>query len=135
MASFTGYIAQCIHIGDPNSTVPTTSVCGPFPTKIPTVAPGVPTPGGGYCPTGNCFETPGDIVSRIMLYVFPFAGIALFVVFVSAGYDMIRSRGDATKLQSAMKKLITSLTGFGILIISYVVVKTVALILGFTSPV
>jgi hypothetical protein len=61
MISPTQLLAQCIHIGDPGplGLTPTSVICGPFPTAIPTVPFG-PTPVGGYCPTGNCFETPGD---------------------------------------------------------------------------
>jgi hypothetical protein len=136
MISPTQLLAQCIHIGDPGplGLTPTSVICGPFPTAIPTVPFG-PTPVGGYCPTGNCFETPGDVISRVMEYVFPFAGIALLFVIILSGYQLIMSRGESAKIQSATKRITYGFFGFGILIISYVVVKTLSYILGFDSPI
>jgi len=129
MISPTQLLAQCIHIGDPGPSglTPTSVICGPFPTK--TADPNNP------CPTGNCFETPGDVISRIMEYVFPFAGIALLFVIILSGYQLIMSRGESAKIQAATKRITYGLFGFGILIISYVVVKTFSYILGFDSPI
>lgn len=133
-------LAQCIEVGrneikDPTTgnvlaVTPGSSICGPFPTKIP-------SPGAGInpCPTGNCFETPGDIISRIMEYAFPFAGILLLVIIIWAGYEFIMSRGETSKIEGATKKITFALVGFGILIVSYVVVKTISYILGFDSPI
>lgn len=129
-------LAQCIHIGDagPLGLTPTSVICGPFPTAIPTPPGGAP-PGFVACPTGNCFSTPGDVVSRVMEYVFPFAGIALLFVVILSGYQLIISRGEPAKIQAATKRITYGLLGFGILIISYVVVKTISYVLGFDSPI
>lgn len=116
-------LAQCINIVHPNGS--NSTICGPFPTR------GV----GGTCPTGNCFETPGDVISRVMEYVFPFAGIILLFMIILSGYQLIISRGESSKIQSATKRITYSLLGFGILIISYLMVKTISFILGFDSPV
>lgn len=132
-------IAQCIEVGKktiPNLAnplapfvTPGSFICGPFPTKD--IRRGVVNP----CPTGNCFETPGDVISRVMEYAFPFAGIILLVMIIWAGYDFVMSRGETSKIESATKKITYALVGFGILIVSYVVVKTVSYILGFDSPI
>jgi hypothetical protein len=136
-------LAQCIEVGrnvvtDAAGNVyvtPGSNICGPFPTAKPTVPVGAPTPMGGYCPTGNCFSTPGDVISRVMEYVFPFAGIALLFVIILSGYQLIMSRGESAKIQAATKRITYGFMGFGILIISYVVVKTLSYILGFDSPI
>lgn len=125
MSSPSQLLAQCIDIANPNNPGTSSTICGPFPTK------GV----GGACPTGNCFETPGDVISRVMEYVFPFAGIALLMVVFASGYQLIMSRGEPSKIQAATKRITYGLLGFGILIIAYVVVKTLSYILGFDSPV
>ncbi len=104
-------------------------ICGPFPTRDPLQT------GTAACPTGNCFETPGDVISRVMEYVFPFAGIALLFVIILSGYQLIMSRGESAKIQAATKRITYGFFGFGILIISYVVVKTLSYILGFDSPI
>lgn len=111
-------LAQCIKIG-------VSQICGPFPT-----------PGciGVGCGT-NAFATPGDVISRVMEYAFPFAGIILLFVVILSGYQLIVSGGESAKLQSAGKRITYGLLGFGLLIVSYVIVKTLSYILGFDSPV
>jgi len=122
-------LAQCITIDNPDPTKPDSVICGPFPTRNPLLT------GSAACPTGNCFETPGDVISRVMEYVFPFAGIALLFVIILSGYQLIMSRGESAKIQAATKRITYGIIGFGILIISYVVVKTLSYILGFDSPI
>ncbi|MBP6994312.1 hypothetical protein KBB12_03655 [Candidatus Woesebacteria bacterium] len=118
-------LAQCITILNPTPGAPDSVICGPFPVKDV----------NGVCPSNNCFETPGDVISRVMEYVFPFAGIALLLVIFASGYQLIMSRGEPAKIQAATKRITYGLLGFGILIIAYVVVKTLSYILGFDSPV
>lgn len=120
-------LAQCINIGNPAGPNPTSVICGPFPTKVVGAA--------NPCPTGNCFETPGDVISRIMEYAFPFAGIILLFVIILSGYQLIISHGESAKIQAASKRITYGFVGFGLLIISYVIVKTVSYILGFDSPI
>lgn len=122
-------LAQCIKIANPTDPTNPSVICGPFPTRDPLQT------GTAACPTGNCFETPGDVISRVMEYVFPFAGIALLFVIILSGYQLIMSRGESAKIQAATKRITYGFFGFGILIISYVVVKTLSYILGFDSPI
>lgn len=124
MSSPSQLLAQCITIQNPNNPGSPSKICGPFPERV-----------GGICPSNNCFETPGDVISRVMEYVFPFAGIALLMVVFASGYQLIMSRGEPSKIQAATKRITYGLLGFGILIIAYVVVKTLSYILGFDSPV
>lgn len=119
-------LAQCITIDNPDPAGTDSVLCGPFPVRDPVT---------GACPTGNCFETPGDVITRIMEYVFPFAGIILLFVIILSGYQLIVSRGEPSKIQTATKRITYGFLGFGVLIVSYVIVKTVSYILGFDSPV
>ena len=112
-------LAQCIQIG-------VSKVCGPFPEPTPC--------SGAGCPT-NAFATPGDVISRVMEYAFPFAGIILLFVVIVSGYQLIVSGGESAKIQAAGKRISYGLLGFGLLIVSYVIVKTLSYILGFDSPV
>ena len=121
----TQLLAQCITIENANDPANPSKICGPFPVRDL----------NGVCPSNNCFETPGDVISRVMEYVFPFAGIALLFVIILSGYQLIMSRGESAKIQAATKRITYGFFGFGILIISYVVVKTLSYILGFDSPI
>ncbi len=111
-------LAQCIQIG-------VSQICGPFPTPGSCTGPGCPN---------NAFATPGDVISRVMEYAFPFAGIILLFVVILSGYQLIVSGGESAKIQAAGKRITYGLLGFGLLIVSYVVVKTLSYILGFDSP-
>jgi len=112
------YLATCVKVGGQE-------ICDAFPT---------PVSGGGPNPD-NAFGTIGDVISRGMVFVFPIAGIILFVVLVMAGFEYMNSSGEAAKVESAWKKITYSLLGFGILLISYFIVRTVAMIIGFESPI
>lgn len=111
------YLATCVKVGGQE-------ICDAFPT----VAVAGPNP-------DNAFGTIGDVISRVMVFVFPVAGIIIFVVLVLAGFEYMNSGGEASKVESAWKKITYSLLGFGILLVSYFVVRTVAMIIGFESPI
>lgn len=112
-------LASCIKVGGQE-------ICDNFPTAAAS---------GSTTAATNSFVTVGDVISRIMEYAFPVAGIILFVVLVSAGFDYMGSAGEPKKIGEAWKKITYSLAGFGLLLVSFFIVRTVARILGFDSPI
>lgn len=70
------------------------------------------------------------IISRILQFVFPFAGIILLFVLIWGGYDYIFSQGNQEKLKSANAKITAGLIGFGLLIFSYFLVRLISFIFG-----
>ncbi len=115
----TGFLATCIRVGGQ-------TICDAFPTPDPTAT----TPG-----PENSFVTIGDVISRILVFIFPISGVILFFIIVSAGFDYMRSAGEASKIEAAWKKITYSLAGFMILILAFFIVRTVAMILGLDSPI
>jgi len=71
-----------------------------------------------------------DIVSEIVKFLIPLAGIILLFVMIWGGYDFMMSRGNPEKLKSAQAKITTGIIGFVLLIFSYVITKLVATIFG-----
>jgi len=67
-----------------------------------------------------------------MGYVYPFAGIAIFLVLVAAGYDYILSWGDSEKITSAWSKITYAVIGFIILISIYAITQIVGAVFGLT---
>jgi hypothetical protein len=116
MSSSSELLATCLKIGGQE-------ICDAFPT-----------PADSASPTKS-FTTIGDVISRLMEYVFPFAGIILLVVFISAGFDYMRSAGESSKISSAQKKVTFGALGFFLLLASYLIIRTVAIVLDFESPV
>lgn len=92
---------------------------------IPTIAGG----GGGYR-----FTTLGSIVGELIKYVFPLAGIIMFVFIVIAGFQWLSSAGDPKKLESARNRITYAILGFVLLIASYWIVRIVQLIISPTQP-
>ncbi len=74
-------------------------------------------------------------MTRVMEYAFPFAGVILIFIIIASGYQLAVSSGEASKIQAAMKRLVFGFVGFVLLMLSYLIVKAVAYIFGFDSPV
>ncbi len=77
--------------------------------------------------------TLGHIVSRILSFILPIAGIILLFVLVSGGFDYMISQGDTNKIKSAQAKITTALIGFGLLIFSFLLTKLISLIFGIQT--
>lgn len=72
----------------------------------------------------------GDLISRLLLFIIPAAGVILLFVLIWGGYDFIISQGNAEKVKSAQAKITTGIIGFILLIISYLLVRLIAKIFG-----
>lgn len=71
-------------------------------------------------------NTLGDLVTKIVNFLIPLAGIILFLVFIWGGYSYMTSRGDPEKIKSARAKLTTGVIGFILLIVSYLIVRIIS---------
>ena len=69
--------------------------------------------------------TPGKIVSDAMKYLFGAAGIILILTIISAGYQMMTSRGDPKVMQTAQGKITNAVLGILILFVSFWLVATI----------
>lgn len=117
-----------------------TSEC---PTVIP--APPVPPPAQNTSATKELMEnisgedglnidtqmTIGDILSKLIPYLYVFGGLVLFVMIVWGGFEMLTGAAD-TKAQEAGKQRITAAAiGFVLLFISYWLVQVLQVIFKF----
>ena len=75
----------------------------------------------------------GDVVTRLLQFLLPLAGVVLLFVFIWGGYDFMMSQGNPEKVKGAQAKITTGIIGFGILIFSYLVVKLIATIFGLQT--
>jgi hypothetical protein len=98
------------------------TICGPIPTLVPP-------------PVGPAKELDlAWLIGVVMNYVYPFAGIILFFVIASAGYDYILSTGEPEKITSAQSKITYALIGFILLVASYMIVRVVGAVMGLDLP-
>lgn len=79
--------------------------------------------------------TLADLINVIVKFVYPFAGILLFIYLVWGGYDYLLSQGNPEKVKGAHGKLTSAIIGFVLLFISYILVRIIALIFGLNSGV
>lgn len=90
---------------------------------------------GGYSvdyPTGFQFggSKVGDILTKLMDYVFPLSGILLLFFLISAGFDLMTAAGDPKKTEQAKEKLTNALVGFVIVFTAFWIYQIVKYILG-----
>lgn len=72
----------------------------------------------------------GDVVTLLLRYLFPLAGLLLLLYLLYGGYLFMLSRGDPKAIQQARSVITAGLIGFIIVFISYWIVQLVAQILG-----
>lgn len=96
------YLAQSMNIGG-------TQIQGPLDPQINTL---------------------GDLISRILSFLLPMAGIILLFVLIWGGYDFMMSQGNPEKLKGAQAKITSGLIGFFLLITSYLMVRVISAIFG-----
>lgn len=75
-------------------------------------------------------KTVGDVIRTAIPYVFLFAGIALLLMLISAGFTLLTSAGDAKKLEQGKQKLTYALVGFLVIFSAYWIVQLAGIIFG-----
>lgn len=75
----------------------------------------------------------GDLMSKVLLFLFPFAGLILFFVLVWGGYDFITSQGSPEKIKGAWAKIYAGIIGFALLVFSMLFVRFIAFIFGLDT--
>lgn len=76
--------------------------------------------------------TLGDIVSRILLYIFVLAGLILFGFLIFGGFELLTSAGNPDKVKAAQGKITNAIVGFIIIFLSYWIVQILEIIFGIS---
>jgi len=72
----------------------------------------------------------GDIVSRLLIYIFPLAGIATFIYLLIGGFGYLTAAGNEEAAKKAQGQITNALIGFLIIFLSYWIVQILEIILG-----
>ncbi|MEK7070627.1 MAG: hypothetical protein AAB966_02365 [Patescibacteria group bacterium] len=75
-------------------------------------------------------DTISDIINNVLPFIISIAAIILFFVLVWGGYDYILSQGRPEKVKAGKAKITTGLIGFGLLILSFLMVRVIAVVFG-----
>ncbi len=76
-------------------------------------------------------STPGGIISRLLDFAFPLAGLILFVMLVWGGFEMVYGANNTSKaIEAGRNRITTSLIGFILLFASYWIMQILEVVLG-----
>ncbi len=95
--------------------------------------PGQPTCIEDQLPTGR-FNTPADVISVGLTFIFPIAGLILFINLVWGGFQYLVSQGDEKAISGAKGRITMSLVGFIVLIAGFWITQLIASILHIRGP-
>lgn len=85
-----------------------------------------------YGPLEN-INTVADVISIVLKFLYPLATILLFFFLMWGGFDFMTSHGDPEKVKAGKAKISAAVTGFILLLLSFFVVKLLAVIFGLSS--
>jgi hypothetical protein len=83
-------------------------------------------------PVVKKFGDVGGIIggtAGLLAYIYVFAGLALLVMLISGGIDLMTAGGDPGKSKSGYGKISSALIGFLIIFVTYFVVQIVEVVL------
>ncbi len=69
-----------------------------------------------------------DVISHVLAFVFPLAGVLLFLFLVWGGFDFMLSGGEPEKIQAGRAKITSALIGFLLLVFSLFIVRLIAFV-------
>lgn len=75
-------------------------------------------------------STPGGILSRVLVFAFPIAGLILFVMLIWAGFEMLSGAATKKSLDAGRQRATAAIIGFGLLFVSYWIVKIIEVVFG-----
>lgn len=85
-----------------------------------------------YGSTGFSFKnaTIGEIIGKLLPYVYVVAGLILLLFLISGGIGLMTSAGNPDKSKAAYGKITGALIGFLIIFVSYFIAKIVEVMFG-----
>lgn len=76
------------------------------------------------------FKDLGSIISELLKYLFPFAGLLLFAYLVIGGFSFLTSGGDPKAMEQAKGKVTNAIVGFIIIFIAFWLVQLLDFMFG-----
>ncbi|MDA1316787.1 MAG: hypothetical protein O3B87_02045 [bacterium] len=74
--------------------------------------------------------TIGDLITKLTVFLYPFASLILFFVLILGGYDILMSHGDPEKIKSGRLKMTAGIVGYVLLGLSYLISRILGYIFG-----
>lgn len=77
-------------------------------------------------------STPGGIISEVLSFAFPIAGIILFVMMIMAGFKILSGATNSKAVDEGKQMITSALIGFIILFAAYWIAQLIELIFGIS---
>lgn len=75
-------------------------------------------------------STPGGIVTRVLEFIFPLAGLILFLMISWGGFEVLMGASDSSKVTAGKQRVTSAIVGFLILFASYWMVQIMEVVFG-----
>jgi len=89
---------------------------------------------GQLDPLKGKFTTIGSIITQLLNFVFPLAGLILFIMLIIGGFELLTSTGNPEAIKKAQGRITSALIGFVIIFVAYWLVQILQSIFGL-SPI
>ncbi len=77
-------------------------------------------------------SSPGGIISRVLRFAFPIAGLILFVMLVWAGFEILYNAAGSKSIQQGSQRATAAIVGFVLLFCSYFIMQLIEIVFGIT---
>jgi hypothetical protein len=84
----------------------------------------------GDADTSEQLSTPGGIVSRVLVFAFPIAGMILFVMLVWSGFEILAGSASKKSLDAGKQRATAAIIGFVLLFASYWIAQILEVVFG-----
>lgn len=75
-------------------------------------------------------STPGGIISRVLEFAFPIAGLILFIMLVIGGFGMVAGATDKKAIDAGRQRITSAIVGFILLFASFWIIRLIEMIFG-----
>lgn len=72
----------------------------------------------------------GEILSKLLQYVLPIAGILMLFMIIAGGYSLIFSFGDPERIKEGTKRVVFGIVGFLLVFAGWWTIKLIEIIFG-----
>lgn len=78
----------------------------------------------------NALRSPGGVVSRLLVFIFPLAGLILFFMLVWGGFEMLIGAPTKKSMESGRNRVTAAIVGFLLLFSSYWIWQIIEVVFG-----
>ncbi len=75
-------------------------------------------------------STPGGIISRVLVFAFPFAGMILFVMLIWGGFETLGGAATKKSMDAGRQRITAAIIGFILLFTSYWIMQIIEIVFG-----